>query len=365
MEKDSLMPNTKDILNSIKLNPLFETVERRTMSDAEYFGDGLKGYISNSQLSLINPHQDGSPERFQQGFKNQGQSNSLDIGSAVHALILEPTKYTLNTTIDKPTGKVGPIMEHALMYYEGEYSTRDALKMGCMQHDYYTNSLTENRINALWEKGKEYYHYLVDNGLNPSDLILTKDNRNKAVGAVKSINTHQLAKDTLFLYDEIFDIKTYTEDVITMDVELDVDGTIVPISLKGKIDNFSVNFDEKLLIVNDLKTTGKPVENFMGYKYHDPKYESGIFVEGSFQRFHYNRQMAMYGWMLWNYAKANYKLDSTWKANVNMVVVESQAPHGVKVYRINKEWITKGYNEFVSLIKRVAWHNVYGYDKVI
>ncbi len=334
------------------------------MSDTEYFGNGLKGYISNSQLGLINPDQEGSPEKFQQGFKDQEQSNSLDIGSAVHALILEPTKYEI-IDFDKPTGKVGPIIEHAFMFYEGEYSTEEALRMGCIKYDYYSNSLTDARLKTLWEKGKDYYFYLADNGCDPSKLVLTKDNREKSLGAVKSVKAHSLAMNTLFPYDEIFDISTYNEDVITMDVQLEVDEVIVPISLKGKIDNFSVNFDQKQLTLNDLKTTGKPVDKFMGYNWHDPKYESGIFVEGSFQRFHYCRQMAMYGWMLWNYAKCNYELDKSWKANVNMVVVESQPPHEVKVYKINKEWINKGYQEFVSLIKRVAWHSVHGYDKIL
>jgi hypothetical protein len=355
-------------LDSIQFKPLFETAQRRTLTDKEYFGTALKGYVSNSQLSLINPDQEGSPEKFLNGFKGQAKSSSLDIGSAVHAILLEPTKYKINTTIDKPTGKVGPIIEH-LYSIHNPNDMRECLKISCKEHDYYTNSLTDNRIDTLWEKGKDYFDYLIQRDyLDESDveeIILTKDEREKSLGAIGAVKAHSLAMKTLFPNNDILDIHTYTEDVITMDVELTVGKDVVPISLKGKVDNFSVDFDSKQLIINDLKTTGKPVENFMGYNYHDTSYENGIFVDGSFQRFHYNRQMAMYGWMLWNYSKLHYEVDKSWNANVNMVVVESQAPHGVKVYKINKEWISKGYQEFLSLIKRVAWHKVNGFDKTL
>ena len=55
---------------SIKITPLLDTLHLEKIDDSIYFSKKYSNYISNSRLSLINPEQDGSPEKFFSGFKS-------------------------------------------------------------------------------------------------------------------------------------------------------------------------------------------------------------------------------------------------------------------------------------------------------
>lgn len=57
-------------LDSIKLEPLLDTLHYEKINDDVYFNNEIyKKRISNSRLSLLNPKQGGSPEKFFEGFK--------------------------------------------------------------------------------------------------------------------------------------------------------------------------------------------------------------------------------------------------------------------------------------------------------
>ena len=76
-------------LSDIKLSPELESVRREKISDQEYFSQEYSDYISNSRLKLINPDQDGCPEKYKVGFTGE-TTTSLSIGSAIHDLFLQP-----------------------------------------------------------------------------------------------------------------------------------------------------------------------------------------------------------------------------------------------------------------------------------
>ena len=64
---------------SIKITPLMDPLRLQKISDEEYFSKKYSNYISNSRLGLINPEQDGSPEKFFAGFKPV-YSAAFDLG---------------------------------------------------------------------------------------------------------------------------------------------------------------------------------------------------------------------------------------------------------------------------------------------
>lgn len=66
-------------LNDIQIIPLLDTLRLQKISDEVYFSEKYKGYVSNSRLGLINPQQNGTPEKFFEGFKS-GYSSSLELG---------------------------------------------------------------------------------------------------------------------------------------------------------------------------------------------------------------------------------------------------------------------------------------------
>lgn len=57
-------------LEEIKLEPLIDTLRIEKIDDKIYFTSPIyKNRISNSRLSLLNPRQDGDPDKFFAGFK--------------------------------------------------------------------------------------------------------------------------------------------------------------------------------------------------------------------------------------------------------------------------------------------------------
>lgn len=68
------------ILNEIKLTPLIDTLRLEKIDDAIYFSEKYNGYVSNSRLGLLNPRQEGSPEKFFAGFKPVGYAPALELG---------------------------------------------------------------------------------------------------------------------------------------------------------------------------------------------------------------------------------------------------------------------------------------------
>jgi len=366
-----------ETLDKMKIKALDLTVQRLIMSDEEYFGNGLKGYTSNSLLGLINPEQGGSFEKFTKGFTEGNKYvSAFQLGSAVHALILEKDNYRLSD-MEKPGGKVGFIADdiHTLTTKKCDpLGFEEALKQACATHDYYTTTLTKKRLDTVVEKTRDYLEYLTTD-IPTGTIILTKEQRNKCIGAVASIKGNRDAMSLLypsFENNPFAEIYSFKEDVITIEVEVEVtvggdEVMTIVLPLKAKLDDWSIDLDEKIITLNDLKTTGKPVKYFPGARdnsyYQDANGNTQIekvFYPGSFQNYHYPRQMGMYGWMLWKYCQHEYKMDSTWKMRSNMIVVETNDPYNSQVFKVDKCWIDYGYSEFTKLVKMVAYYKLFG-----
>lgn len=72
-------------LEEIKLEPLLDTLRLEKIDDNVYFTSPIyKNRISNSRLGLLNPNQDGSPEKFFAGFK-QSFNPSFALGKIIAA----------------------------------------------------------------------------------------------------------------------------------------------------------------------------------------------------------------------------------------------------------------------------------------
>jgi len=89
----------------ILIKPILESFRWEDMPDEEYFSEKYSDCISNSRLSLINPDQGGSPEKY---IANEHfTSDSFLLGSAVHAEILQPGEFNIIGGVNRPTAKLG------------------------------------------------------------------------------------------------------------------------------------------------------------------------------------------------------------------------------------------------------------------
>lgn len=356
-------------LNKIKLNFHTQSTERiENVSDEDYFGERWKDYISNSSLKLINPDEGGNPRKFLTGFKEKFNTASLELGTSVHRMVLEKDKYYVND-VEKPDGKAGNVLDRYFQLTQEGVPDEQALIQACNELDYYTKSLTQKRLDNLLESGKPYLDYLIEQSACESCITLSSEMKTRLDLCLSSLKGNTLIQDLLNP-----GVENYNEDVLISEVTatlasddpMDFEDIKIDMKLKAKIDNWSVDTVNKILTLNDLKTTGGSISNFSGTIFETQGLSGEVFVkraEGSFQKFRYYRQMAMYAHMLKSYAEEKYGFDESWTFNVNMLVVETNAPYLSHVFTVSDPWLNKGKHEFIQLVKRIAYHKVNGFDK--
>ena len=149
-------------------------------------------------------------------------------------------------------------------------------------------------------------------------------------------------------------IDSYCEDALFIDFLVTYKGRCVTLPFKLKADNWTIDFDEKVITLNDLKTTGHPTLGFM-----DPGH--------SFDNFAYAIQMAVYSTVLWYFCEKNFGVckKQGWKLNANMLVVQTFPPYTSKCFSVNKPQLKQGWDKFEQLMKRVAYYEIFGYKKEV
>lgn len=71
----------------------------------------------------------------------------------------------------------------------------------------------------------------------------------------------------------------------------------------------------------------------------------------------------MYLWLLKEYVTKEYQ--ENYKCEANMLVVETIGAFNSKVFGVTNNDIILGFKEFTELLKRVAFHECKGYDKIL
>ena len=325
---------------NIKIIP--ESVKLLRLSDEEYFSNTYKDYISNSSLSLLDPANNGSIKKFLDGYKND-YSESFELGSAVHLECLQKGEYKI-IDIDKPTSKLGVFSEKLYNLRKEGLPIYKAIQEASIQANYYANKLNDKKIKNALTQLLPYYLQRLE---LPEDnyVILPSRLYEKYTMMMKSINSNKKFLAKLNPNDEFKDnIKIYNEYAILC--EIDIDGRII--KFKGKLDNFTVDEENKKITLNDLKTTGKPINYFMGNYIYKENGERQWY-NGSFQRYNYYRQLAVY-LILLKKALPQY---SDYSYNCNMLVVEALPDYKSDIFKVSLKHLQQGLEEFKNLLKLV------------
>lgn len=324
-------------INNIKLTPLLDTLMFEDISDEVYFSKKYSNYISNSRLSLINPEQDGSPDKFFNGTFNNF-SDSLIFGSACHQLVLQPESFLLCKDVDRPTGKVGYISDYVYEKFlngEGIQATiLDAIK----KFDYYNGNPSPARFSEVLEKCTTYcncrYEYEKSNNLEKIPIYLDARNREKLVGCMTNLEQNNKIQSLLHpMLGEVGNEKT-----ILLDFKVDIENSdSFILKFKSKLDNYTIVGNE--LTVNDLKTTGKLVNEF----------------DDAISNYRYYREMAIYCYLLSLCAKKFFNIEES-QIKSNFLVVSTIPNYYTKVVPMTKKLFMKGFAEFKNLMKLVAYY---------
>lgn len=351
----------------------FQNLSREQMSDEVYFG--MKNHVSNSQMKLINPQEGGTPSKFVEGFTGQKNSNALVKGTAVHQLTLESDAYYL-AEVTRPDNKLGDIAD-AIIYYRGTgLSCEESIIRAICDTEYYKGKLTD----TVYQKVRTVFPYVLSKIYggqgDKSPIYVPNSEIENVKGAVKALAECRTVQQLLHPKGA----ESYCEDVILGEAVLNIQTDVhnpnsmkeVIIPVKIKIDNWTINHRTKTVVLNDVKTTGHPVGQFGGY-YEDqfgvlPEGGFGYipsFRSGSFQSFFYRRQMGFYSDILIQYVRETYGQEYK-LGGMYMLVVESFSPKAnAGVYQVGAISETKGREEYKSLLARIGFHRVNGFNKAI
>lgn len=326
----------------IKIEYIPNSVQYLEMSDERYFSKEFSNCISNSKLSLINPDQGGSVEKYLAGF-TPNYSNSLFLGSAVHELILQPKDFKLSNNIIRPSAKVGFIADILYKKYKKtkELPTLEEVKEACIKVDYYSKSLTDSRIQNVLEQCVPYLESRYEEEKNPEylnveSIFLDTRNYETCMQCISSLRLNYNIMNLLYPSES----KTMNEAALFLDFKAtDTEtGKSVILKVKGKLDNFTVDIDKRSLVLNDLKTSGHPLEYF----------------KHSFKEYHYARQMGLYTFMLKEYVAKYHNITDINSLKANMLVVSTVSECNSGIYEVYDSDIVDGFQEFIRLLKMAA-----------
>lgn len=335
---------------NVKLIPLFDTIQLIEMSDEEYFSEKWAGYISNSTLALINPDQDGSPQIYKEGLsKHPKYSDSLVFGSAVHELVLQPGEFKVADNVNRPTAKMGAMADELYKTFlsnKGVISDDDIIAAS-NKIDYYKGKMDSIKIENVKDKCINYWWDRRDwesehNNSEIEPIYLDPKSREKLQLCLASVEANKEVQDLLHPKGVFEEPISMNEAALFMDVKAEHEGKETILKLKGKLDNFTIDTETNEVVLNDLKTTGHWLIDF----------------GDSFKKYHYNRQMAMYAWMLRSYVEKQYNIKPS-SLMANMLLVCTVPDYRAGVFRVTNGEIRKGFLEFKDLLQRVAYCELY------
>ena len=338
-------------LSQISIKPLIETLRVEDIDDNTYFSNKYNNYISNSRLSKINPDQDGSPTEF---FDNWGKTKlnttSLEYGSWLHTLVLQPNDFFL-TDVARPTAKMGLMADYIYKKTHGIEVTNDIILEASNKCGYYKNKMSDTKISKVLTECSKYWQdraaFEKSNDDARSPIYCDPKNHAKLEACLEALKKNKEIQSLLNPEGLIETPISGNEIAFLIDVLVEApEHKPFILKIKSKLDNYSIDKESNTITVNDLKTTGDLVTNF---------------ASGALIKYHYYREMAMYSWLLSLAAKKNYEIEKP-KIKSNFLVVETIPNFYTKVVPMTRELFNKGFKEFTYLLKLVAFYCMHGYE---
>lgn len=311
--------------------------------------------ISNSSLTQIDPNSGGSPQAFLEFFKEDVErktSIQMDRGSLLHLWHEdekrpEAEKQFVVEEMDKPSEMMAGWVERI----HSSITSPGGLQLDCTddvivaaRDGAYSNIKDQKKLLEKFESdGREYFNFLKQaNG----KICISKETRRILDGQISSILGNGAAHRTLFgemppKAERFIEEEVYWSTITDIKKSEGEEKESLLTKFKAKIDNMVIMWDKKIIYINDLKTTSKPVSLF----------------KRSFISFHYYRQLAFYHIAAIQFLKQR-KVDITdWEVAFRIVAVDNTKYFNVSTFSIDEKWIGKGRQEASTLINQVRWHS--------
>ncbi len=280
--------------------------------------------LSNSKLNLIDPEMGGSPLEFAEGFNQDefGPSYSLEMGDALHKMILEPELF-ITADFYRPTDNM--IKWAEAVEKLGGVTDANILK-GRELSGTYANLKDPAKLIKKFEDegGVNWVQFIVE---GKGKIVLKPEDYFKLNKAAEAVSKHPRS-----------------QDLLSGENEKEIYFNYLGMKCKCKLDNIKIIPEENLVRIVDLKSTSKNparIQNFV-------------------HRYRTYRQLGFYG----EGAKSLPEVQALDNPKFEYYVIQAglAPPNRCVVGQISDEWIAKGLKEIEGLVERVKFADKNGWD---
>ena len=264
-------------------------------------------------------------------------------GRVLHCLLFEPEKYDdyfISLPGKLPSDNPRKIIDNIFKIHNG-YSN-NSLTLQDHSQDILTNLLTANlyqnlktdqqRLDKiLTEEHKEYFEFL-KNSLDKSIVDQpTLDGCKEQVEVLKN-NSDVRTLLQLDKSEEDTHIDTYNE------LHIKVEHETFAFGFHGVLDNVVVDNEAKIIFINDLKTTGKSIQDF----------------PDAVEYYKYWMQAVMYTILVWDKFVKGKPDRHTWKLQVTFIVIDKY--NLVYPFQVSDRTLNQWKSDFKHVLHVADWH---------
>jgi hypothetical protein len=379
-----------------------------------------KFVVTNSSLTKINPDQGGTPQAFKAFYEEEAKqpTPSMEMGKMIHLYQENPDEFIVSD-LDKPTDGISKWVEeivNAIKYiseneenkenyfsspaptikYKGKDTEKEneefincailfinsspdkeflktlglesVLSIILISKEIvnYDNRLTTiMALEKLKNEGLKYYEFLNESN---GRIILKPNDKERIENTIKALHNHPKASELLFSgFNNGNDYFTFKEHYIIYNKP---NSNII---LAGLIDNFQLDFTNRICLLTDLKTTSN---NPLFFPPNKDK-------EGMIKSLQIDRQIAYYDLLIKRLISGEAKLynykgeeviiptilpedKNKWKFYRYVVVGQTIDFHKCVVVELSQPTMFDAINYISSLLIRINWHidnNEWQYNK--
>jgi len=272
--------------------------------------------------------------------KEDSTDSHLVIGRVLHCLLLEPANFdnqfaVMTNKIPSENNKkiIDNIFRNYLVNQNNTLTLEDYSK------DILTHLLTINLHQSLktdqqrldkilTDENNEYFEFLkLSLGKTVIDQIIL-DNCKKSLDVIKA-NDDVRALLQLDKIQEDDEIEVYNELIVSMSDKN------LPFGFKGVLDNVVVDHNSKTIFINDLKTSGKSIQDFPeSVDYYKYWIQGTIYVMLASEKFLKDKQ--------------------DWNVQLTFIVIDKY--NQVYPYQVSSESLNKWKIDFEKIVTQIRWH---------
>ena len=301
-----------------------------------------KNYFSYSAINKLLY----SPKVFYNHYILKEREDSTDAhlvaGKAIHCLLLEENTFEKQFLIipgKLPTGNNKTVVDKCFQEYENQPD--DTLKLDDFEgtiletlvsiNVHQTLKTDAQRVEKiLIDNNKEYFEFLKSRN---GKTLISQEMYDECLVTVAYVKDDERVKSLLQLETPSTDsFKVLNEEFLEMDLENSNFG------LKGVLDNVVIDYHNKTLFVNDLKTTAKPIQEFGKTVDYYNYWIQGIIY----------KRLAIH-----NYLK-DLKDKDNWTVHLTFIVIDKF--NSVYPFQVSEKTLNDWEDKFKEIVDRVTYH---------